>query len=97
MYPGADGGYADGMTNLDTEELIELYAAPEQLEADRIIQMLAEDGVEALARVTASSTFPVEGAVFVLVAAHDVDKARATIENARREGAISDGGEFQVR
>ena len=85
------------MTTSDTEELIELYAAADQLEADRIAMMLGQDGVEAIARATGSSAFPTEGAVFVLVGAHDVDKARATIENARREGAITDGGEFQVR
>ena len=93
VYADARRRYADQMT-LETEELIELYASPDAVEAERIVLLLGQDGIEGLVRATTSTSFPIAGATLILVAAHDVGRARGTIENARREGAISDGGEF---
>ena len=97
MYGAPGRRYPADMTTLDTEELIELYAATSHEEGDRIVQLLEQDGIEALARDVGSSSFPTTSPVLILVPAHNVDVARGTIENARREGAITDGGEFQVR
>jgi hypothetical protein len=82
------------MMTYDAEDLVELYAAQGAIEADRIVLLLAEDGVEGLARATTVSAFPTSGAHLILVRGADRERARATIENARREGAISVGGEW---
>lgn len=82
------------MTTFDADDLIELYAAQGAIEADRIVLLLAEDGVEALARATTVSSFPTAAQHLILVRGADRERARATIENARREGAISHGGEW---
>jgi hypothetical protein len=82
------------MTTYDADDLIELYASTIAVEADRIVLLLAEDGIEALARATTMSSFPTAAQHLILVRAGDRDRARATIENARREGAISEGGDW---
>jgi hypothetical protein len=82
------------MNDLSVEDLVELYAPANAIEADRIVMMLADDGIEAIARATTISSFPTSGQHLVLVRAADRQVARATIENARRESAISDGGEW---
>jgi hypothetical protein len=82
------------MTNYDADDLIELYASQNAIEADRIVLLLAEDGIEALARATTISSFPTSAQHLILVRGTNVETAKATIENARREGAISDGGEW---
>ena len=82
------------MSNLAHEDLVEIYAAASQIEGDRLVLLLEEDGVEALARATTSSSFPTASAHLILVRAGDRQKAKKTIEDARREGVISDGGEW---
>lgn len=79
---------------LDREDLIELYAPASQVEAERIVLLLEEDGVEGLARATSSSSFPTASQHLILVRAGDREKARKTIDDARREGVITDGGEW---
>ena len=82
------------MTALDQEDLIELYAAATQMEAERLVMMLGEDGVEAIARATTISSFPTAGQHLVLVRQSDTDKARKTITDARNEGVVSQNGEL---
>jgi hypothetical protein len=79
---------------MDAEDLIELYAATNQLEANRLVLLLAEDGIEAIPRATTMTSFPTSGAWLILVAESAVDAARRIISNARLEGAIGVGGEF---
>jgi len=79
---------------LDAEDLIELYVAPSQLEADRLVLMLGEDGVEAIPRATTMTSFPTAGSYLILVKFSDLATAKKTINDARREGAISDAGSF---
>jgi hypothetical protein len=78
------------------EDLVELYAAATRVEADRIVLLLEEDGVEAMARETTMTSFPspAEAHVLVLVRSGDRDKAKATVEAAVREGAVSEGGQL---
>jgi hypothetical protein len=76
------------------EDLVELYAAATRVEADRLQLLFDEDGVEALLRETTMSSFPspAEGHYLVLVRGSDKERARAIIEAAIRDGAISEGG-----
>jgi hypothetical protein len=82
------------VNDLSGEDLVELYAPANAIEADRIVMLLAEDGIEAIARATTMSSFPTSAQHLVLVRAADRERAHATIANARREGAVSDGGEW---
>ena len=79
---------------LDHEDLVEIYAAASSIEAERLVLMLEEDGVEALARATTSSSFPTAAQHLILVRAGDRDKALITIGDARREAVISEGGSW---
>ncbi|MBM4279824.1 MAG: hypothetical protein FJ137_03440 [Deltaproteobacteria bacterium] len=81
----------------DADDLIELYAAANAIEADRLVLLLADDGVEALARATTMSSFPASGQQLILVRGVDRARARTTIDNARREGVIADGGDWLGR
>ena len=78
----------------DADDLIELYAATNQLEADRLVLLLGDDGIEALARATTMTSFPTSGAWLVQVRYADQAKATKIISAARAEGAVSDRGEF---
>ena len=79
---------------LEAEDLIELYAAPNQLEADRLVLLLAEDGIEAIPRATTMTSFPTSGTWLIVVPDSAVDDARRIITTARAEGVISTGGAF---
>lgn len=81
------------MTALDREDLIEIYAAASQLEAERLVMMLGEDGVEAISRETTMSSFPTAGQHLILVRQSDRTKALETITAARSEGVVTAGGE----
>ena len=80
----------------DALDIVEIYAAASSLEADRIVLLLQEDGIEAMARGTTASSFPsqVEGAYLILVTENLADAACKAIESARAEEAISDKGAF---
>ncbi len=81
------------MSALHNEDILEIYAAASAVEAERLVLLLEEDGIEALARATTMSSFPAGGQHLVLVKASDREKALKTIADARREGAVSDRGE----
>lgn len=76
------------------EDLVELYAAATRVEGDRLALLLDEDGIEAIVRETTTSSFPspADAHVLLLVRSGDKEKARATIEAAVRDGAVSQGG-----
>lgn len=78
------------------EDLVEIYAAAGALEADRIVLILDEEGVEAIARETTMSSFPSpsEGSHLILVREPQKAQARTLIEGARRDGAIGETGAF---
>ncbi|MDP2343946.1 MAG: hypothetical protein Q8O67_23515 [Deltaproteobacteria bacterium] len=82
------------MTALTNEDLLEIYAAASSMEAERLVLLLGEDGIEAMARATTMSSFPTPGQYLILVKGSDREKALKTITDARREGAISDRGEL---
>ena len=82
------------MTPLDREDLLEIYAAASAIEAERLILLLEEDGIDGIARATTMSSFPTAGQHLILVRAGDAEKAKVTIGDARREGVISENGEW---
>ena len=81
-------------TTVTNEDLLEIYAASSSLEAERLVLLLGEDGVEALARATTGSSFPSASQHLILVKSSDRAQALKTINDARREGAISVRGEL---
>ena len=84
------------MNDLHLEDLVEIYAAAGALEADRIVLLLDEEGIEAIARETTMSSFPstFEGSHLILVRDAQKAQARVLLENARRDGAIGETGAF---
>jgi hypothetical protein len=78
----------------EAEDLLELYSAPSQLEADRLVLMLGDDKIEAIARATTMTNFPTTGGYLILVRAGDAAQARKLIAEARRDAVIGEGGEF---
>jgi hypothetical protein len=84
------------LSALDKEDLVEMYGAASLLEGQRLVLLLEEDGIEALVRETTASSFPsaAEAHYLVCVRAGDIEKARAVVEAARRDGAISLDGDF---
>jgi hypothetical protein len=73
-----------------------VYAAASAVEADRIVLVLDEAGIEAIARATTMSSFPSpsESAHLVLVRDKSKAEARELIERARVDGVVTGDGEF---
>lgn len=84
------------MTDPRLEDLVEIYAAATAVEADRIVLLLEEDGVEAIARETTASSFPApsDNSHLILVREGSRKQAHDLLEAARRDGAISEDGAF---
>lgn len=78
------------------EDLVEIYAAATALEADRIVLLLDEEGIEAIARETTTTSFPApaEDSHLILVREAQRAQARSVIEAARGDSAIGDTGAF---
>jgi hypothetical protein len=81
---------------LDATDMIELYAASSAMEAERIVLILEDEGVEALARALSASSFPadVSSQHLIVVQAPDRDKAKEAIAKARADGVITVTGDF---
>ena len=79
---------------LAEEDLVAVYAASTDLEADRLLKVLADNGIEAILRESASSSFPAssDDRHAIVVAAHVQERSRALIEEAVRDGVVSAGG-----
>ena len=75
---------------------VDIYAAKDEIEAERITAFLKKDGVVARELSEGISQLPVSSDIrYVLaVAKSDALKARRIIENARNDGVISDDGNF---
>jgi hypothetical protein len=85
------------MADLRFEDIVEIYGAATSLEADRIVLLLEEEGIEAIAReASMSSSFPSPAEAHYLICVREPEKpkARELIEAARKDGAISDAGAF---
>jgi hypothetical protein len=78
------------------DDLVEIYGAASSVEADRLVLLLEEEGIEAISRATTMSSFPspAESSYLVCIRSSERERARALIEAARRDGAISEDGAF---
>ena len=78
------------------EDLVEIYASAGALEADRIVLLLEDAGIDAIARESTMSSFPspAEASHLILVREPQKAQARALLESARRAGAIGETGAF---
>jgi hypothetical protein len=81
----------------DDIELVEIYAAGSHMGVDRIVMMLQDEGVEALAREITVSEFPSSATerFLVTVPAGDKDKAVELIKQAIADKVLpADAGSF---
>lgn len=80
---------------LTDEDIVEIYAAGSDVEADRIVLLLEEQGVEAQRRETSVPVFP--GAThrhLITVFAHERDKSLAAIRQAIEDNILPADGTF---
>lgn len=87
----------DEKNPLDDMNLTEVYAAGSHLGVDRIVMMLADEGIEALGRETTVSEFPSSASERFLVTVPTGDKERAAgiIKQAIEDGVLpGDTGTF---
>ena len=84
------------LTNVD---LIDVYAASSQLESERIVAILADEGVEAQQSESSVAGFPTDSGhrFLITVFAPSREKAHAVIEQARTDAVITDDGSFLNR
>jgi hypothetical protein len=84
------------LSSLDKQDLVEFYGAASQMEGQRIVLLLEEDGIEGIMRETTASSFPSQSDAHYLICvrADELEKARALVEAARKDGAVSTDGDF---
>ena len=77
-------------------EIAEAYAAESELEAERIVLLLGDEGIEAFKREVSVSVIPtVAGLRFlVLVFAENLESTNKILTQAREDGILSDTGAF---
>lgn len=78
------------------DEFVDVYAASDEIEAERIITFLHESGIDANESMTGISQVPSAGDThFVICVAKEQAKgAKAILERAREDGVISLNGIF---
>lgn len=98
MVPPARDAMADEENErspLTDEDIVEIYAAGSDVEADRIVLLLEEQGVDAQRRETSVPVFP--GATYrhlITVLAHDREKSVTAIRQAIEDGILPADGTF---
>jgi hypothetical protein len=77
-------------------DLSEVYSAASPMEADRILMVLADEGIEGMRRDTSVSQFPSDAnaGALVLVPVESRDKARELIQQAIDDEVIPADGTF---
>jgi hypothetical protein len=78
------------------EDVLEIYAAGSDVEADRILLMLNDEGVEAHRRETSVPMVPAAGSAryLITVFSSDADKARAVLKQAIADDILPKDGTF---
>jgi len=78
------------------EDIVELYAAGSSVEADRIVLLLDEEGIEAQRRETSVPVFPAisNARHLITVLAHDKDRATEVIKRAIDDEILVADGTF---
>ncbi len=81
---------------LTDQDLVELYAASSQIEADRIVLMLGEEGIEAHAREASVAGFPSDANRRHLITVFGKDRGRAVelVQAAVDADVLTDKGTF---
>ena len=76
--------------------LVEIYAASTDLEADRVVMLLGDEEIEAYKREQSVTAIPVEaGHRFIIVVFEDhKDRALEVLEQARKDEVLPAGGTF---
>ena len=78
------------------ERLVSFYLANDEVEAEHIIALLNDEGIMASESVTGISQLPVasDKQIIIAVIRDEVKRASQLIEQARRDGIISQNGSF---
>lgn len=81
------------------DEMLDVYSVFNPVEADRLVEVLVEGGVEAMVRDRASSAFPTPGVgttgeQIIAVPVRLQDKAREIVKSAIADEVISSEGNF---
>ncbi len=80
---------------LPLETFVDVYAAVDELEVERLLGYLSAEGIDARELCTGISQLPGLGDSFVIaVPARSKAKVKALIEEARRDNFISRAGNF---
>lgn len=78
------------------ERLVDFYAASDEMEAEHLISLLAEENIIARESPTGISQLPVASDTHFVIAVlrEDLARAKAFVEQARRDEVISAKGSF---
>jgi len=78
------------------EDIVEFYAAGSEVEADRIVLLLGDDGIEAHRRETSVPLVPSDGSSrhLITVFESDVERARALVKQAIADDVLPSSGMF---
>jgi hypothetical protein len=78
------------------ERLVNCYLASNEIEAEHIISLLNDEGIVARVSTTGISQVPVasEQQFVIAVIKEEIKRAKLLIEQARRDGIISQNGSF---
>ncbi len=78
------------------EAFVDVYAAANKLEADRLLSLLSDDSIEGHLRENKVNQFPTDShhTFVIAVDAEQEQPATALIERAREDGVITKDGNF---
>lgn len=80
----------------ETEMLVDIYAAENEIEGERIRAFLADDGIMAHDSMTGIAQLPVlsDTRYIIAVLKSDEERARKIVERARKDKVITSNGTF---
>lgn len=78
------------------ERLVDIYAASDEIEAERIITFLRDEGIVTTESVAGISQLPVASDTRFIIAVlkDDLAQAKKLLNEARQDGIISENGTF---
>jgi len=78
------------------DKLVDVYAASGEIEAERIITFLRDKGIDARESTKGISQLPVTGEMGFCIAVfrNEAKRAKEIIKQARKDGVISENGNF---
>jgi hypothetical protein len=79
-------------------DTVDIYACYETQQAERLVEILEEEGLDVLVRDRSSTLFPTNvgksAQHIIAVAGSSADRAREVITSAVRDGVVPDDGEM---